>query len=152
MYTGTTERPCCLCGDPDTVARIDVPPRALQLLRNGEPIAWRDVVGPVTLSFCASDWDLVVDLVCDLGTHPLSRCNAAHVSMTLREDYEALLAQTRDPPDQTALERRMLGRAATVVAEDTEGDDVETQALVEALVTRRALAALGVPAATTDPG
>jgi hypothetical protein len=150
MYTGTTERPCCLCGDTDTVARIDVPPRAVTLMRNGGPIAWRDIVGEVALYFCESDWALVSDLVRQLGTHPLSRCNAAHASFSLREDYEALLTQTRAEPDQTELESRLLAEAATVVEGYDDDPMSEPRDLVEALVVRRALAELDV--SDTDAG
>jgi hypothetical protein len=144
MYTGRTERPCCLCGDPETAASIDVPPRAVRLMRNGDPIAWRDIVGTVTVYFCANDWDLVRDLVLDAGTHPLSRCNVAHASFSLREDYEALLNATRSEPDQTALEARLVKDADAVVAEYEADPLSEPRDLVEALVTRRALAELEV--------
>jgi hypothetical protein len=147
MYTGRTERPCCLCGDPETAASIDVPPRAVRLMRNGDPIAWRDIVGTVTVYFCADDWDLVGDLVIEMGTHPLSRCNVAHASFSLREDYEALLTETRAEPDQTALERRLLAEAADVVEGYDDDDLSEPRDLVEALVTRRALSELDVAAA-----
>jgi hypothetical protein len=30
MYTGRTEKPCCLCGDPETAHRIDIPPRTIR--------------------------------------------------------------------------------------------------------------------------
>lgn len=143
MYTGRTETPCCLCGAAETESRIEVPPRALSLMENAGPIAWRDVVGPVGLSFCADDWALVVDLVTDMGTHPLSRCNAAHADLDLREDHEALLNATREQPDQTALEERLLDRAAETLA---AADDpmTETRDVVEALVVRRALREVGV--------
>ncbi len=63
MYTGKIEKPCCLCGTPETVTRLDLPPRAVTLMRNGGPIAWRDIVGEVSIHFCASDWETVTDLV-----------------------------------------------------------------------------------------
>ncbi len=34
MYTGKRERPCCLCGNPETVRRLDLPPRAIEALTN----------------------------------------------------------------------------------------------------------------------
>jgi hypothetical protein len=143
MYTGKTERPCCLCGDPETVSRLDLPPRAVQLMRNGDPIAWRDIVGEVSIHFCASDWDLVRDLVLDLDQNPLGRCNVAHASFDLREDFEALLNQTRGEPDQTELERRLLDRSRSVLSADAD-DLVEDRDRVEAKVTRWALAEFGL--------
>jgi hypothetical protein len=138
MYTGKTEQPCCLCGNPDTVTRLDLPPRAVQLMRHSGPIAWRDIVGEVSIHFCRSDWDLVRDLVLNVGVSPLSRCNVAHASFDLREDFEALLNQTREEPDQTELESRLLARSEEVL--DRDDDLVEERDVVEATVIRWALA------------
>jgi len=84
-------------------------------MANGGPIAWRDVVGAVTLRFCADDWALVSDLAIEMDTHPLSRCNAAHVSLDLREDHEALLSATKAETDQTELESRLVAEAETTL-------------------------------------
>jgi hypothetical protein len=138
MYTGKTEQPCCLCGNPDTVTRLDLPPRAVQLMQHSGPIAWRDIVGEVSIHFCQSDWDLVRDLVLNVGVSPLSRCNVAHASFDLREDFEALLNQTREEPDQTELESRLLDRSEEILARDD--DLVEERDVVEATVIRWALA------------
>ncbi|AKU07480.1 hypothetical protein [Haloferax gibbonsii] len=143
MYTGRTDQPCCLCDDPKTVARIAVPPRAVTLMENAAPIAWRDIVGDVTLQFCKSDWELVTELVLDLGMHPLSRCNVARADFSIREDFEALLNSTREEPDQTAQEDRMLAEARAVI-DDADDPMVEARDLVEAHVVVRALAELGV--------
>jgi hypothetical protein len=140
MYTGRTEQPCCLCDDTDTVARLDLPPRTVTLMRNADPIAWRDIVGEVSIHFCESDWDLVRELVLDVGVLPLSRCNVARASFSLREDFEALLNTTRDEPDQTELEARALERSRAVLSDP----DAEPQAAVQARVVVRALAELGV--------
>lgn len=140
MYTGRTEQPCCLCGDTETVARIDVPPRAVGLMKNSGPIAVADIVGSASIHFCESDWELVRDLTIDLDGNPLSRCNAARASFDLRDDYEALTNATK-APDQAGVEARMREEADEVLA---ARDDPATsdRALVEALVVRRALAAL----------
>ncbi|WP_424008686.1 hypothetical protein [Haloferax denitrificans] len=143
MYTGRTDQPCCLCDDPKTVARIAVPPRAVTLMENAAPIAWRDIVGDVTLQFCESDWELVAELVLDLGMHPLSRCNVARADFSIREDFEALLNSTRDEPDQTEQEDRMLAEARAVI-DDSDDPMVEERDLVEAHVVVRAMAELGV--------
>jgi hypothetical protein len=144
MYTGTTEQPCCLCGDRETVARLAVPPRAVQLMRNGDPVAWRDIVGEVTVFFCANDWELVGELVADVGVNPLSRCNVARASFSIREDYEALLSATRSEPDQTGLEERLLARSDEVIEQYGEDPMVERRDFIEARVTRWALEELGV--------
>ncbi|RLM51516.1 hypothetical protein EXE48_07000 [Halorubrum sp. ASP1] len=143
MYAGLKSTPCCLCGRDDTHTRIAVPPRALRLMENGEPIAWRDVVGTVTLRFCADDWDLVSDLAIEMGTHPLSRCNAAHVSLDLREDHEALLSATKAETDQTELEAR-LSREAEATLDAVDDPYTEERDVVEAVVVLRALEELGV--------
>jgi hypothetical protein len=140
VYTGQTEQPCCLCTDSDTVARLDLPPRTVTLMRNAGSIAWRDIVGEVSIHFCESDWRLVRELVLDGGLLPLSRCNAAYASFSLREDFETLLNATRDEPDQTDLERRTIERSRRVL-DDT---DAEPQAAVRARVALLALAELGV--------
>jgi hypothetical protein len=148
MYTGKTGQPCCLCGREETTARIEIPPRAVQLLDNSGPIAWRDIEGDVSLHFCADDWETVTDLVLDAGMSPLPRCNAAHASFVLREDFEALLNDVRDEPDQRPLEREMRADADRVVAEYGDDDALHSEAdLVEARVVRWALDELGV-----DPG
>lgn len=143
MYTGRTDQPCCLCDDPATSHRIAVPPRAIQLMDNGDPIAWRDVVGTVTLEFCADDWALVRELVVDTGLLPLGRCNAARADFDLRADFEALLNDTRTEQDQTELERRLLEDASETIAA-AEDPHTEPRDLVEARVVQLALTELGV--------
>jgi hypothetical protein len=143
MYTGKTEQPCCLCDDPETAVRLDLPPRAVQLMKNAGPIAWRDIEGDVSIYFCESDWAVVKDLVLDTGMTPLPRCNVARASFVLREDFEALLNATRDEPDQDPLEREMLGDAAEVIEEYGEEGSLHSERdLVEAKVVRWALADL----------
>jgi hypothetical protein len=139
MYTGKTEKPCCLCGNPDTVSRINIPPRAVQLLDKSGPIAWQDIVGEVSLYFCESDWETVTDLVLDAGMSPLSRCNAARADFDLREDFEALLNDVRDEPDQQPLETEMREESEQVIAEYESDDHIEVRDLVEARVVTWAL-------------
>ena len=143
MYTGKTEKPCCLCGNPDTESRLDLPPRAVQKLDNSGPIAWQDIVGEVSIYFCESDWETVVDLVLDAGMSPLSRCNAARADFDLREDFEALLNDVRDEPDQRPLEREMREESRRVIEEYEEDDHVDVRDLVEARVVTWALEDLG---------
>ena len=143
MYAGLKNTPCCLCGRDDTHTRIAVPPRALRLMDNGGPISWRDVVGTVTLRFCADDWDLVTDLAVEMDTHPLSRCNAAHVSLDLREDHEALLSATKAETDQTELEARLESEAEAAL-DAVDDPYTEERDVVEAIVVLRALEELGV--------
>ncbi|MFB6156689.1 MAG: hypothetical protein ABEJ34_02470 [Haloferacaceae archaeon] len=140
MYTGRTEQPCCLCGNPETATRIDVPPRAVSLMENAGSIAWRDIVGSVSIHFCADDWETVRDLVLEMGLNPLGRCNAARASFSIREDYEALLNATRDEPDQRGLEERMLDDAERTLDAYAEDPMVEDRDAVEARVIRMALA------------
>ncbi len=146
MFTGRTDTPCCLCGNPKTDHRIEVPPRAVQLMQNSGPIAWQDIVSPVTLQFCADDWDLVCDLALQMDQHPLSRCNVAYASFDLREDFEALLNETKEPK-QAELEKRLLDRSHEVLA---AADDpmTEDRQLVEATVIELAVDELGGVAAT----
>ena len=146
MYTGRTEQPCCLCGSEETTARIDIPPRAVQLMKNSAPIAWRDIVGEVSIHFCAADWETVTDLVVNLGLNPLSRCNVARASFDLRADFEALLNDTKAEPDQTELERRMLAAADETLA-NADDPMTEERDVVEARVVVDALAELGVASA-----
>ena len=146
MYTGQTEQPCCLCGDPDTAARVDLPPRAVQLMKHSGPIAWRDIEGEVSIHFCESDWDLVADLVVEKGMGVLGRCNVARASFVLREDFEALLNDNRGEPDQRPLEREMYEAASTVIEEYDDADSLHSRRdLVEARLVRWALEELGRP-------
>jgi hypothetical protein len=140
MYTGKTEMPCCLCGNGDTVARLDLPPRVVPLMDNAGPIAWRDIVGEVSIHFCASDWELVCDLVLDIGMGPLGRCNVARASFDIREDFEALLNDVREEPNQSPTERRLLAESDRVITEYDADEAIETRDLVEAKVIRWALA------------
>jgi hypothetical protein len=148
MYTGQTEQPCCLCGDPDTAARVDLPPRAVQLMKHSGPIAWRDIEGEVSIHFCASDWELVEDIVLEKGMSVLGRCNVARASFVLREDFEALLNDTRDEPDQRSLEREMYEAASTVIEEYGDADSLHSRRdLVDARLIQWALSELGDPPA-----
>jgi len=151
MYTGRTEKPCCLCGRPETAHRIDIPPRAIQGLKHAEPIAWRDIEGEVSLYFCGDDWETVKGLVLETGMSPLSRCNAGRASFVLREDFEALLNANREEPDQRPLERERLQEAGDVL-ERYEADDpmIEERDLVEAKVTKWAMEDLGPARAADD--
>jgi len=146
MFTGRTDTPCCLCGQPKTEHRIEVPPRAVQLMKNSGPIAWQDIVSPVTLQFCADDWDLVCDLALEMNHHPLSRCNVAYASFDLREDFEAMLNETKEP-NQTAIERRLVDRSHEVI-ETADDRLTEDRQLVEATVVQLAVDELGGAAAT----
>ncbi|MBO4246376.1 hypothetical protein IL252_00915 [Halomicrobium sp. IBSBa] len=148
MYTGTTEEPCCLCGTEETATRIDLPPRAVQLMRHGDPIAWRDIESTVTVYFCADDWETVRDLVLETGMSPLSRCNVAHASFDLREDFEALLNDVREEPDQRPREREMLADARETIETYGEDDHVEERDVVEARIVTWALEDLGERATT----
>ena len=146
MYTGRTEKPCCLCGLPDTDHRVDIPPRAVQLLKHSGPIAWRDIEGEVSLHFCADDWETVRELVFETGMSPLSRCNAGRASFVLREDFQALLNETRAEPDQKPLEAEMRADAESVLERYDAGDDhVEDRDLVEARIVQWALEDLESP-------
>ena len=148
MYTGRTDTPCCLCGAPKTDHRIEVPPRAVQLMKNSGPIAWQDIVSPVTLQFCVDDWELVRDLALDMGHHPLSRCNVAYASFDLREDFEAMLNETKEP-NQTEIERRLLERSHEVLSA-VDDPLTEDRALVEATVIDVAMDELDVAASTAE--
>lgn len=149
MLTGRTDTPCCLCGSAKTDRRIEVPPRAVTLMENSGPIAWQDIVTPVTLQFCADDWELVRDLAVEMDHHPLSRCNVAYASFDLREDFEALLNETKAPPDHTAMEARLLERSREVLA-DADDPMTEPRDLVEAAVIDAALAELDVLPSTAE--
>jgi len=133
MYTGKTEKACCLCGNPDTSSRLDLPPRAVPLLKHSEAIAWRDIVGEVSIYFCRSDWETVRDLVLETGMSPLSRCNVARASFDLREDFEALLNDIRDEPDHSELEAEMRAEAERVL-QNRDDPYVEERDIVEARV------------------
>ena len=146
MYTGRTEKPCCLCGRPETDHRVDIPPRAVQLLKHSGPIAWRDIEGEVSLHFCADDWETVRELVFETGMSPLSRCNAGRASFVLREDFQALLNETRAEPDQKPLEAEMRADAESILERYDAGDDhVEDRDLVEARIVQWALEDLESP-------
>jgi len=149
MYTGRTDTPCCLCGNPKTTSRIEVPPRAVKLMQNSGPIAWQDIVSPVTIQFCADDWNLVADLALEMGHHPLSRCNVAYASFDLREDFETLLNATKDVPDQTKLEGRLLDRSREVLAAVDE-PLTEERDIVEATIIEVALDELEVAVSTAE--
>ena len=133
MYTGKTEKACCLCDNPDAGRRLDLPPRAVPLMKHSGPIAWQDIVGEVSIYFCESDWETVRDLVLETGMSPLSRCNVARASFDLREDFEALLNDIRDEPDHTDLETEMRETAQRVLA-NTDDPYVEERDVVEARV------------------
>ncbi|SFR47163.1 hypothetical protein SAMN04487947_1818 [Halogeometricum rufum] len=139
MYTGKTEQPCCLCDDPETVARVDVPPRAVPMMKHSGPIAWRDIVGEVSIHFCESDWELVRDLVVEMDMNPLSRCNVARASFSIREDFEAFTSRTREEPDQTELESRLRADARETVANYGDDPMVEERDYVEASIVLDAL-------------
>jgi hypothetical protein len=126
-----------------------VPPRAVTLMENSGPIAWQDIVSTVTLQFCADDWELVCDLALEMDQHPLSRCNVAYASFDLREDFEALLNETKAPTDHTEMEDRLLSRSQDVLA-DADDPMTETRDLVEAAVIDAALDELGVVPSTAE--
>ncbi|MFO7925174.1 MAG: hypothetical protein ACQET5_12065 [Halobacteriota archaeon] len=151
MFTGRTEKPCCLCGHTETAHWIEIPPRAIQLLKHAEPIAWRDIEGTVSLYFCQDDWKTVRDLVLETAMSPLPRCNAGRASFVLREDFEAFLNANRAEPDQRPLEADCLDDAETVLDRyEREDPLVETRDVVEARIVIWALEDLGEPRVPGD--
>ena len=144
MYTGKRERPCCLCGNPDTARRLDLPPRAIEAMKHSGRVAWRDILGEVSIYFCQSDWETVSDLVLETGMNPISRCNAARADFDLRDDFEALTNAVRDRQDHAAHEREMLASARETIAAHENGETVEQQHLVEARVVKWTMTDLGV--------
>ena len=77
---------------------------------------------------------------------PLSRCNAGRASFVLREDFQALLNETRAEPDQKPLEAEMRADAESVLERYDAGDDhVEDRDLVEARIVQWALEDLESP-------
>jgi hypothetical protein len=135
MYTGKRERPCCLCRNPETSHRLDLPPRAIEAMARSGRISWRDVVGEVSLYFCDSDWETVRELALEVGMNPLGRCNAACADFDLREDFEALTNEVRDRQDQEAVEEEMLAAAEETRQAHEAGEGIEPRDLVEARVT-----------------
>ncbi len=113
-------------------------------MANSDPIAWRDIVGEVSLHFCASDWETVRELVLEVDVNPLPRCNVARASFDLREDFEALLNRNRPEPDQTELEQRFAAEARETLAAANQGK-ASDQARVEASVVLLALEDLDQP-------
>lgn len=91
---------------------------------------------------CESDWELIEELVLDVGVLPLSRCNAARASFDLRADFEALLNDVRDEPDQQPLVAEMAADAEDAIQAYERGDDIGTQRLVQARIVQWALAEL----------
>ncbi|MDG5817619.1 hypothetical protein [Natronococcus sp. A-GB7] len=148
MYTGKVEKPCCLCDDPEIHRRIDLPPRLIQRLQHSEAVAWRDVVGEVSIHFCASDWETVRQLVLETGMSPLPRCNVARASFDLRADFEAFTGRTREEPDQQPIEERFWRESRRVLAGDTEYPPSDRD-LVQAHVVTQALRELDAPVART---
>jgi predicted transcriptional regulator len=146
VYTGKREQPCCLCDDPETAHRLDLPPRAIEAMARSGRISWRDVVGEVSIYFCESDWETVCDLVLDVGMNPIGKCNAARADFDLREDFEALTNAVRDREDHAARERDRLARARETLAAVEAGEAVETREIVEARVVTWTLEDLGVTA------
>jgi hypothetical protein len=143
MYTGKRERPCCLCQNPETSHRLDLPPRAIDAMARSGRISWRDVRGEVSIYFCESDWEMICDLVLDTGMNPIGRCNAACADFDLREDFDALTNANTARQDHAEKEAEMLGEAREHIAAYERGEDVEEQSLVEARVLEWTMTDLG---------
>ncbi len=105
-------------------------------MKHADAIAWQDVVGEVSIHFCADDWELVSELVLETGMSPLGRCNVARASFDLREDFEAMLSRTREVPDHAPIERRMRAESEAVLE---EVGTHERRARVEARIIERVL-------------
>lgn len=148
MYTGKRERPCCLCGNPDTARRLDLPPQAIEAMKHSGRVAWRDILGEVSIYFCTDDWETICDLVLETGMNPISRCNAARADFDLREDFEALTNDMRSRQDHDAREEEMLADARETLAAFERGDDIGEQHLVEARVVEWTMADLDAETAS----
>lgn len=111
-------------------------------MKHSGRVAWRDILGEVSIYFCDSDWETVRDLVLETGMNPISRCNAARADFDLRDDFEALTNDVRSRQDHDAREREMLADARDRIAAYERGEDVEEQHLVEARVVEWTMADL----------
>jgi hypothetical protein len=107
-------------------------------MKHGDPIAWQDIIGTVTVFFCSEDWETIRDLVLDTRMSPLSRCNVARASFDLRADFEALVNERKEVPDHAAVERRMLAESEAVIRRDGEHEPSDRE-LVEAYVVQWAI-------------
>jgi hypothetical protein len=119
-------------------------------MKHSGRVAWRDILGEVSVYFCEPDWATVRELVLETGMNPIGRCNAARADFDLREDFEALTNAVRDRQDHDKRESEMLAAARETVRAFENGDDPGDRALVEARVVRWTLEDLG--AATEQSG
>jgi len=117
-------------------------------MKNSGSIAWRDVVGTVSIHFVLMIGisSAILSLRCKLN--PLGRCNVAQASFSIREDFEALLSDTRPEPDQTAVEERLISTAQKTLAEVDSDPLIEERDHVEALLTLQTLMKLDVISST----
>lgn len=115
---------CAVCGARETVASIELPPRALQLMRHGEGVAWRDVPAPATVRFCEPDWEFVIELVTDRETNPLAQCNATYAEYDLADEEV----------DHFDLETTMWAEGQAVLT-DRAGDPADRDLVAARLVT-----------------
>lgn len=104
---------CAVCGCRETVAAVELPPRALQLMRHGRAVNWRAVADPARVGFCESDWEFVVELVDEQGTNPLPQCNAKYAVYDECEESAV---------DHFDLETTMWTDCQAVLAGETDGE------------------------------
>lgn len=109
---------CAVCGSRETVAAVELPPRALQLMRHGRAVNWRAVSAPAMVRFCEPDWTFVVELVDEEGTNPLAQCNAKYAEYTVDEEADV---------DHFDLETEMWSKSKDVLAGETDEPSEHTR-------------------------
>lgn len=124
---------CVVCGGRETAVALDVPPRALQLMRHGQSVPWEDVCEPATIRFCEPDWQQVMKTVIDAQRNPLPQCNAAYAEYDDDSPTEI---------DQYDLEADMWSESRSVLAEADRRDNVLESTLVGARIVTWSLESL----------
>lgn len=125
MTVGTAYR-CAMCGESAGVdapyGGFKVPPRCVDLMRNGDAVDTDAIASPVRIDLCPEDAGIAKCMVTEYETTPLPECDADAARFDTREDLEHHAAMSgHDGP-----------------AADLARDDLEDRLLIDAITTVKA--------------
>lgn len=118
--------PCAFCGEPTRKQQIELPPKAIPMMKHSEQVDLSTVDSTVWIQLCADDWGLVKTMVTEYEENPIPEFDARHAQFETRNS-RGNLTRAQQISDEWGLQTFAGGFNAGFDPDP----DPETQALFE---------------------